>query len=486
MAENNLAKGTIYLTLASLAVVLSNYLINIGVARFLGIELYGVFGILTSLFFINSIFLNTGVPLSVSKFMAESKYSFSAIFRSSLVLQLVLTVFLVLFYLIFSRIISVNLLNDPSLTNYLILVGVAVVPLSFLSLYTDGFFSGLRDFKKQAAIKIIYSFLRIILVIFFLALGFKLYGVLAGFFLSAIVCLLLSILLFKKKKYLEISKGSAEINMFQLLKFSTPLVIASLAFTFTRSVNVLFIKGIIQDNVQVGLFTAASTLSNISYVAFSALPITLLPSISKAVSEKNIDLTRKYISNAVRYLILFLFPVTAVVSATSTELITLFYPSEFMAAGAILSILIISFTFLSLYSSLRIIIIGSGKPKIEMLISVFSFIILIILNLILIPSKGIYGAALASLYCSIISLAIICSYIFVKFKTLISIISFLRISLISIVVYLFAYFWHYSGIWLLFSYLVLFILYLLLLYLFGELKKEDFNLWLSLTKFRKA
>src|SRR3989344_4728605 len=255
--ENNLAKGTIYLTLASLAVVLSNYLINIGVARFLGIELYGVFGILTSLFFINSIFLNTGVPLSVSKFMAESKYSFSAIFRSSLILQLVLTVSLVLFYLIFSRIISVNLLNDPSLTRYLLLVGVAVVPLSFLSLYTDGFFSGLRDFKKQAIVRIIYSFLRIILVIFFLALGFQLYGVLTGFFLSALGCLLLALFIFKKKKYFE-NPLSLKISIFKILRFSTPLVIASLAFTLTRSVNVLFIKGILNDNIQAGLYTAAS------------------------------------------------------------------------------------------------------------------------------------------------------------------------------------------------------------------------------------
>ena len=484
MAENKLAKGTIYLTIAGVALALSNYIIHISVAKFVGVELYGIFGILASLFFINSIFVNNGVPLAVSKYVAESKYSLSSLIKYSAISQSIASIFIILFYVLLAKTISIQLLKDASLIPYLIAIGVITVPLSFLSLYTDGFFSGLREFKKQAVIRILYSFLRIALVLSFLAFGFKLYGVLAGFFLSALICLLLAFLLFKREKKTDLSDDLPKINFSMILQFAAPLIAASLAFTLTRSVSVLFIKGILADNIQVGLFTAASTLANISYVAFSALPVTLLPSISKSISEKNIGLTKKYISQSLRYLILLLFPITAIVAATPNELIVLFYSSSFLAAGPALSLLVISSTLFAVYSSLRIIIIGSGKPKTEMRISIFSLIVLSILSMILIPSKGIYGAAIAALICSVISLVILCSYIFIKFRTLVEFASFLRILLSSILIFLIAYFWHFSGIWLVLTYLILFLFYLLLLYLFGEIKKEDIKLFSSLSKIK--
>ncbi|HLC52977.1 MAG TPA: hypothetical protein VJK03_00380, partial [Candidatus Nanoarchaeia archaeon] len=65
-------------------------------------------------------------------------------------------------------------------------------------------------------------------------------------------------------------------------------------------------------------------------------------------------------------------------------------------------------------------------------------------------------------------------YVYKLFNTLMSLRSFIVISLCSGITFIFAWLWHYSGILLLVNYAVLAGLYFLLLYLFGEIKEEDF------------
>ena len=86
--KKKLASGTAYLIIAQFLAVLANYSINIGIGRILGSEIYGIFGVLMSLYLLNTSFLNTGIPRSVSKFIAESKNGLKNIFVKSFRLQL--------------------------------------------------------------------------------------------------------------------------------------------------------------------------------------------------------------------------------------------------------------------------------------------------------------------------------------------------------------------------------------------------------------
>ena len=88
--KSSMGVGTFYLMAAELAFILSNYGIHVWLARYLGPEAYGIFGVLSSLFLINQAFLNAGIPKAVSKFIAESKGAIKQIFRTSFRLQLTL------------------------------------------------------------------------------------------------------------------------------------------------------------------------------------------------------------------------------------------------------------------------------------------------------------------------------------------------------------------------------------------------------------
>ena len=207
----------------------------------------------------------------------------------------------------------------------------------------------------------------------------------------------------------------------------------------------------------------------------AGLPLTLTPSVSQAIALQDHEKVKKYISQSLRYLLLLILPVTAVMAATSTELLTFFYSSAYAPAASVLSLLVVSAAFLFIFTVFGSIVTGRGNPKMEMYWSVGIALALSLLNIVLIPRYGMMGSAWASVMTSFLAAIIAGGYVYWKFKTLTNLFSVLRISVISFLIFFLAWHWHYSGIALIITYLLLGILYILLLFLFGELKKEDFH-----------
>lgn len=477
----SIIKGTAYLIISQLIFLLAGYLVHIALARKLGPELYGVFGVLMSLYLINRAFFGNGLPKAVSKILAESK-NVSAIVKSSFKLQILLTISFTLLYILLAGKIAL-ILKDPGLEIYIVYLGFIMIPLSLLSLCANGFLNGLRMFKQQAIAKILNPTFRVIFTLLFLYLGFKLFGALTAYLLGLIIALVFCVGFLKAtKKGSKESKRTKE-DLFSLKKriiiFALPLTVASLANTLLRNVNVLFIKSLLTDNLLVGLYTAAATISNIPFIVFAPFSFTLLPVISKSMASNKILTVRNYISQGVRYLLILLLPVIALSVATSKELLVLLYSADYSGGAMTLSILLINTGFLTLFTMLVTIITGSGKPKFEMKLSLLFIILLSIFNLFAVPRLGINGAALSFLSISIMAFIITVIYVYHHFKFSFNFFSLIRILFSSVIIFIIAYLWNVSGVKLLFVYIVLSLLYFFLLYSFGELKHND------LTTFRK-
>ena len=308
--KQSVSKGTLYLMFSELIALLSSYGLQVGVAYFLGPESYGIFGLITSLYLINRAFLNTGIPRATSKFVAESKDKIEPIFAVSLKVQIWVAFAFMLFYVLFAKVIA-YILKDASLTPYIIYLGIIVVPLALLSLYSTGFLNGRHMFREQGRVKLLYPFLQFAFTIILIFFGFKIYGILTGYFLATIVAFYFA---WKYVGKIGITGHDSTFTVKQLLRFAIPISISALCFTLLRNVNTLFIKSMLIDNKVVGLFTAAATLSSLPFSVFGALPVTLLPTISRAMGEGNLEKARRYISTAMRYSLLILLPLSAMVA----------------------------------------------------------------------------------------------------------------------------------------------------------------------------
>jgi O-antigen/teichoic acid export membrane protein len=298
-------------------------------------------------------------------------------------------------------------------------------------------------------------------------LGFEVYGAIVGLILSVFIAVLVA-------GYF--SRGPSIDGRFEygvLVKFAIPVSLFFIAVAVLMHIDILFAKSMISDNHKIGLYTSAQALSRVIYFVFTAFSVVLLPSISTAIADKNMDLVKAYISRSLRYMVLLLSPICLIVSATSRQLIALLYSPDYIQAGPPLNLLVFGISFLSITLALSTILQGYGVPNAPLIIVTGLIPLDFLLLYVLIPRYDLLGAALATLVTCFIGLVVSAAYVYMKFNTLLGAASSFRIVLASLIVYLVARALPPPTYLLPAYYPGCFALYLILLLVLGEVNEQD-------------
>ena len=463
-----MGKGILYLTFSKIIFALCGFFVHIGLARILGVEAYGIYGIIIAFLGIIYTIFQPGVQTSVSKFAAENISRVGSVLKAGLKLQILLSVILTSLIFAAAPVIAI-FLKDSSLTSYIRLASLVIVPAALDTVYLASL-NGARIFGKQAISVIWHSIIKLFLVFLIIFLGFKIKGVLIGMIIATTAGMFIS------RKFCRFEDNNELFEVKKLLVFTTPVLLYVFCVTSVASLDLLFVKSILQSNKEAGLYTSASNISKLPFILFSSFQTVLLPSISMAFSLKNMELFKKYINQSLRYLLLLMLPIVAILSATSGTVLEIFYSNKYTGAASALSILLFGGAFSVILSILASVIIGCGEPRVSMYFALILFPMDIILNRLLIPFYGLNGAALATTLTFLFGTLMAGVYIYYKFRTLMGLLSFLKITLASVIVYFISIKFSVSGIAVFGEYLLLFILYFLLLFLFKEIKKEDIQI----------
>lgn len=463
-----MTKGALYIGFSSIVFILSGYVINVWLGRYLGPIYYGDYGVIISLMSVVNLIQLSGIPHAVSKFIAEDESKTDAIFNSGLYLQGLVGILIGIFYFLFADVIA-SILKDRTLIPYL-KESALIFPLYGIYAAYTGFNNGKNNFTKQAVMNIFYS-LGKLLVIFILVLKFHLYGAIAGFILAPVLGTIPGLYFSKNRKIFFPFK--------KLIYFSLPLIGFALFSTLLQSIDLYFIKALIQNKENTGFYTASQNIAKISLFGLSAFSIVLFPSISKSVSSGDDQKTRNLISKSLRYMLMLILPLSFFTSFASKQIIEVLYSKAYLPAANPLSVLCIGFAFATLFNVLANILSGAGFPKIPLYISIAGLIITAILCYLFIPIFGIIGAAWATTLGSLLTLFSSGYFVFMKFNSLVSPLSLIRIFIASSVIFLLPGI-QASGVIslliLLFAYLIINLLLLLLL---KELTQEDKKMFLS-------
>src|SRR5258706_13148903 len=106
-----LAHGAIYLTFSSVIFLISGYVINIWLGRYLGAEIFGIFGIIISLVTVINLTQTAGLPQAVSKYIASHAEKTEAIYKAGFFLQIISTGVVSVLFFLFSSMLA-NLFKD--------------------------------------------------------------------------------------------------------------------------------------------------------------------------------------------------------------------------------------------------------------------------------------------------------------------------------------------------------------------------------------
>ncbi len=258
------------------------------------------------------------------------------------------------------------------------------------------------------------------------------------------------------------------------------------AYEFLITIDLYLVKGILRNDTLTGLYNGAITVGRIPYFLFYALTIIILPAVSKSTSSENHAETKKLISQSLRLMVMFLFPISILMSVYSAPILQIFYGQIFLDAAGPMSILMSVVAFITVFYIMAFALNGAGKVKTPMAVSFVGLAVNIVLSYFLIKKYALLGAATATSITSLVAMVLILAYSYRFFGYLFKFSSFLKIALASSVMYFLSTFFpkgHYAFIaWS----AILFAIYLLLLFALKEFGSRELELAKQLLKKKKA
>lgn len=466
--ERKLAKGTLWSIFSKGVYLLSTYLIYLSIGRILGPENFGIFGAVFAILNITIVFFLLGTAPSVSKHIAGDASIAFSVMRAALKAQLIVGIFLTSLIFFGAEFIALRVLNDSTFTFYIRLASLTIIPLALNSVY-GGSLLGVRRFVEEAKTLIFRSVVRAVLTIGLVIVGFGISGAIFGYICAAVVGMLYT------RSLCKFPKSNIRYETKKIVALAIPLLISGGIVSLLLNMDTILLKRIIGSNDQVGYYVAASTMAQSFHYLALAFSASLLPSIASAYNNNDIELTKKYICQGVRYFILIVVPIVAIVSSNSNAIMAFLYGNNFISAGLPLSVLICGLAFFSLSAVLSTSIVAIGHPWTSTSFLALAAFVSLTCNLILISTYGMLGAAIATTTACAFSLVLTGVYVSRKFRIMINLFSFLRISVAGAFVYLIALMLPISGIALPFYCILLVFLYVAALFVLREVHHEDYE-----------
>jgi stage V sporulation protein B len=383
----NIAKDSTILMVAFLVTSIFDYIFNVSLGWLLSPEDYGTYGVSIAFLLLLSLFVNSGFPWATAKYLSEEndkkiKYK---VFKSSLVANFFIAITVsILFLLTYLFLLREN--YTPILT---VIILVTIVS-SFRFTYQKAL-QGFFMFKETGTIQIIDVFIKLVLGVGLVYLGFGVLGALMGFLISGLVSLMFMAYLLRNFKFW---RGNGWID-FRVFSFAMPTFFGMLAIALFQNIDILGVKFLTEEAASdelAGYYQAALVLARIPIYLVGVVMIVLFPFISKYSKSGN----ENYSSASLKFSILFIFPIVLAVSLIPESFIRLMYPEVYTRGSGALSIVALGMGFLGIIYILTQIFQGMGRPRVPVGILVPAVIIQIILLLILTPKAGLMGAASAT------------------------------------------------------------------------------------------
>ncbi len=189
-------------------------------------------------------------------------------------------------------------------------------------------------------------------------------------------------------------KGSEKIAK-KLTRFSMPLALVNVTNDL-KTRTPIFILGFFLGVSEIALFSVSMTLASLLNI-FLATVVTIFGPVASELQsqQKTADLARLF-SLTVKWILILIFPITLFLVCYSKGVVTLIFGSEYAAAGVSLAMLAMCFFFKSVVGPTGATLLAMGKSRTIMYVNILTVMWNIILNIILIPWYGVFGAAMAT------------------------------------------------------------------------------------------
>lgn len=181
----------------------------------------------------------------------------------------------------------------------------------------------------------------------------------------------------------------------KLLQNSWPLIFSSLAIAIYMRIDQVMIQQML-GNKSAGLYSAAVRLSEVWYF----IPVIVTNSLAPAIiSARNIDyeLYKNRLQRLCTMMVWLSITLAIIVTFFSNTFVTILYGQAYQAASEVLAIQIWGGVFVFIGVSTGVFFTAENYTRKTLYRTVLGAVSNILLNIVMIPLYGIYGAAIATL-----------------------------------------------------------------------------------------
>jgi O-antigen/teichoic acid export membrane protein len=356
--QDKVVRGSSLLTLGQAAWAASGYVVTVVLARALGVEGYGTYGLIISILVWLEMILAPGIGMALEKSVASQPQKAGILWRQAVWIQGAIAAALFGATFILAPVIA-NLLNDPQLTFFLRFAALDLLFFGFFRL-GRGLDTALQRFGRVALIMGIYALVKAAAIPVLALTELGLSGAIAGNTLASVVG---GAVVFKLARGLT---GTSSTHLADELRQNFLSVIPLSLFITTSqilvSLDLWVVKFIGSPDTIIGLYVAATMLPK-ALIIISAGRMGMMNAV---VGRSRADGDYKSTRQALLKVSMFFGAMTGagvlVVYMLANFLITLIFSESYAAGTPYLKALILSYGAFAIAEMLSSALIAFDRP----------------------------------------------------------------------------------------------------------------------------
>ena len=360
---------------------------------------YGLLSFALSVLGVTQLFLGLGLAKSGARFVTEYLESDETqvrhVIRTTLSYVAVATLVVgVVFWAVRGRLAV--LLGRPSIEPFL-LVGVGYLALYPFAISTRLLFNAFNRVEWSGLVRTIDGVARFVFAVGFIVAGFgavgALYGYLVGFLISGVV----GAVVFYWRFYRPLPSGGdpkSGLNR-RIARYGVPLTVTSGADVLDKRVDMVLV-GMLVNPVAVGYYTLAKQIADFTIVPARSIDTTLAPRLGERKASDQGQSAARIYESALRHVLLLYVPAGVGLVLVAEPTVRYVFGSNYLGAVPLVQV----FSAFIIVNAVNQITTNSldylGRGRERAIANGGTSLSNFALNLLLIPSFGALGAAVAT------------------------------------------------------------------------------------------
>jgi O-antigen/teichoic acid export membrane protein len=466
-AQERAQRGTRQFLLARFCVVLFGYGATAILSRQLGPTVYGIYGVVISQVLWLEMLNNSGVAAAIAKLTADGQHDHGDIERSARTLLIGLSgLVLAVCWFMAPQVAELMQIPDGEM-----LFRIALMDLPFMAIFTfyDGILNGRRQFGFLAGAHVLYGMTKLTGVVALIGLGFSIERALIVFVLST--CVVCTVLVIRYPPH-GFQPSARVIGKIVIL--TAPIALYLVSSQVLLNLDLWSLKSLWEGEGQVvGEYVASTNLAKILMVIPGAQAGVIFTSVAWAVAARDAARAQRHIYEATRFAVIIAAAAWVILVLNATEVLSLLYSRAYADGQRFLPLQLAGFGLFALIDAFSQGLMAAGRRWFVagVLIAIVPFVWLS--NYLLIPRLDAVGAAIAMLLGTAIGTALIGALAYRCFGSLVQSSMLLRVFVAAVVVGLVSAVCPVRGPVVILKLALLGGLYLLVLYMLGEVTGKD-------------